>query len=203
MRLLALPPSLAVHGRPGRLCRADPADQARTEACSSAHLHAAASALRLADRDAGRQGLARLADDAGRLDIYRQDGRGSHRAVRRRAARMRVLTLALRTAPPTRLHPPRQGIAAAPVALTIRTSTMLPAPSSKRRADRRHVPPYVAVAPSRAIALLDATGFSRGRFVVEQAGDAAPGRDSAWAEIERVTEDCRSATGQRPGLARF
>ncbi len=38
--------------------------------------------------------------------------------------------------------------------------------------------------------LLDAIGFSRGRFVVEQ-----PGRPPlvlpAWAEVERVVEDCR------------
>ncbi|RZM31641.1 MAG: hypothetical protein EOP67_31935, partial [Sphingomonas sp.] len=38
--------------------------------------------------------------------------------------------------------------------------------------------------------LLDAMGFSRGRFVIEQAG-AAPLVLPAWAEIERVTEDCR------------
>ena len=38
--------------------------------------------------------------------------------------------------------------------------------------------------------LLDAIGYSRGRFVVEQAGLptlVVP----AWPEIERVTEDCR------------
>lgn len=38
--------------------------------------------------------------------------------------------------------------------------------------------------------LLDAMGYSRGRFVVEQAGMPTlviP----AWPEIERVTEDCR------------
>ena len=38
--------------------------------------------------------------------------------------------------------------------------------------------------------LFDAMGFSRGRFVIEQAG-AAPLVLPAWAEIERVTEDCR------------
>ncbi len=38
--------------------------------------------------------------------------------------------------------------------------------------------------------LLDAIGFSRGRFVVEQAG-APPLVLPAWAEVERVVEDCR------------
>lgn len=38
--------------------------------------------------------------------------------------------------------------------------------------------------------LLDAMGFSRGRFVVEQVG-AAPLVLPAWAEVERVVEDCR------------
>ena len=50
--------------------------------------------------------------------------------------------------------------------------------------------PYIAVAIAPADPLLDAMGFSRGRFVLEQPGVAAlvvP----AWAEIERVTQDCR------------
>lgn len=38
--------------------------------------------------------------------------------------------------------------------------------------------------------LLDAIGFSRGRFVVETAG-APPLVVPAWAEILRVVEDCR------------
>ena len=51
-------------------------------------------------------------------------------------------------------------------------------------------PPYVALALTASDPLLDAMGFSRGRFVIEQAG-AAPLVVPAWAEIERVTEDCR------------
>ena len=50
--------------------------------------------------------------------------------------------------------------------------------------------PYLAVALTPNDSLLDAMGFSRGRFVIEQAGYPTlviP----AWAEIERVTEDCR------------
>lgn len=38
--------------------------------------------------------------------------------------------------------------------------------------------------------LLDAIGFSRGRFVVEPAG-AEPIVLPAWPEVERVVEDCR------------
>ena len=50
--------------------------------------------------------------------------------------------------------------------------------------------PYLAVALTPRDSLLDAMGFSRGRFVIEQTGYPTlviP----AWAEIERVTEDCR------------
>lgn len=50
--------------------------------------------------------------------------------------------------------------------------------------------PYIAVAIAPGDPLLDAMGFSRGHFVVDQPGSPAlvvP----AWAEIERVTEDCR------------
>ena len=72
-------------------------------------------------------------------------------------------------------------VAAATVpAVTIRTSTTL-----------RSLP--IAGGESVLAAtdpLLDAIGFSRGRFVIERAG-AAPLVLPAWAEIERVTEDCR------------
>ena len=52
------------------------------------------------------------------------------------------------------------------------------------------VPPYVAATLAPNDPLLDAMGFSRGRFVVTRAG-MAPLVIPAWAEIERVTEDCR------------
>ncbi|MGN6374035.1 MAG: hypothetical protein ACTHMG_00610 [Sphingomonas sp.] len=51
-------------------------------------------------------------------------------------------------------------------------------------------PPYMAAELMPTDQLLDAMGYSRGRFVVEQAGLPTlviP----AWPEIERVTEDCR------------
>jgi len=49
---------------------------------------------------------------------------------------------------------------------------------------------YLAIALNPRDTLLDAMGFSRGRFVLEQTGYqtlVVP----AWAEILRVTEDCR------------
>ena len=50
--------------------------------------------------------------------------------------------------------------------------------------------PYVAAALAANDPILDAVGFSRGRFVVSQAGQP-PLVVPAWAEIERVTQDCR------------
>lgn len=78
----------------------------------------------------------------------------------------------------------RAGAAAAPVAMTIRTST------SVRMLTTQPDAGMLAVSIMPRDGLLEAMGFSRGRFVVEQ-----PGYPTlvlpAWAEIERVTEDCR------------
>lgn len=64
--------------------------------------------------------------------------------------------------------------------MTIRTSTLT-----------RALPAQGGVATLGARdPLLDAIGFSRGRFVVE-APPLAPATVPAWAEILRVTEDCR------------
>ena len=79
----------------------------------------------------------------------------------------------------------RAGSAAGP--LTVRTTT------TTRLLDVRPTggtPAYGAIALIPGDPLLDAMGFSRGRFTVEQAG-APPLVVPAWAEIERVTEDCR------------
>jgi hypothetical protein len=79
----------------------------------------------------------------------------------------------------------RQG--GAPGALTVRTSSItrtLPVqPTGGALA-------YVAVALSPRDPLLDAAAFSRGRFIVEQQG-APTLVVPAWAEVARVTEDCR------------
>ena len=71
---------------------------------------------------------------------------------------------------------------------TIRTSTMARAlPTQPTGA----APPYIAATLTPDDRLLDAIGFSRGRFVVE-----APPLTAlvvpAWPEILRVVEDCRN-----------
>jgi hypothetical protein len=99
-----------------------------------------------------------------------------------------VLTLRCDAASAT-LYLSRQGSAATP--LTIRTSTVarsLPVqPTSPGPAGS---PAYVATRLAARDPLLDAIVYSRGRFIVEQAG-AATLVVPAWAEIARVTEDCR------------
>lgn len=79
----------------------------------------------------------------------------------------------------------RAGVAATP--LTLRTTSTVRALAVQPTGG---TPPFVAAALAPTDPLLDAIGFSRGRFTVEQAGSATlvvP----AWPEIERVTEDCR------------
>ena len=51
-------------------------------------------------------------------------------------------------------------------------------------------PGYLAVALDPRDPVLDAMGFSRGRFIVETA-TMRPLVIPAWAEVLRVAEDCR------------
>lgn len=79
----------------------------------------------------------------------------------------------------------RQGQARGP--LTLRTSTLA---RSVTVQPTGAAPAYVATALMPRDGILDAMAFSRGRFLVEQAGMptlVVP----AWAEVGRVTEDCR------------
>lgn len=76
---------------------------------------------------------------------------------------------------------------AAPAPLTVRTSTIVRT-LAVRPAGGAPASMAVALAPNDG--LLDALAFSRGRFVVEQAG-APTLVVPAWAEVPRVTEDCR------------
>jgi hypothetical protein len=79
----------------------------------------------------------------------------------------------------------RQGQAGTP--LTLRTSSLA---RSLTVQSTGAAPAYVAAALSPRDGLLDAMAFSRGRFIVEQNGMptlVVP----AWAEVGRVTEDCR------------
>lgn len=76
-------------------------------------------------------------------------------------------------------------------ALTIRTTTLtrtLPARSTVH-ADGWPPATIDAVAPA-SDPLLDAMGFSRGRFLIE-GGVTGAVAVPAWAEVLRVTEDCR------------
>ena len=117
---------------------------------------------------------------------YRQDGRGSIALFGQRGADA-ILTLRCDRAAGT-LYLSRAGIASGAVPMTIRTTTVSRTLSSSPTGG---TPPYLAVTIGPRDSLLDAIGFSRGRFVVEQPGYATlvvP----PWAEIERVTEDCRS-----------
>lgn len=114
---------------------------------------------------------------------YRRDARGSI-ALFGPAGADASLTLRCDAAA-RRVYLSRAGGIATP--LTIRTSsttrTLAVQPTGG-------TPAYVAVALAAGDPLLEAMGFSRGRFVVAQAGTptlVVP----AWAEIERVTEDCR------------
>ena len=114
---------------------------------------------------------------------YRRDARGSL-ALFGTAGSDALMTL--RCDPVARrVYLSRAGGSAAP--LTIRTSSVTRAFPVQPTGG---TPPYVAVALSPGDPILDAIGFSRGRFVVEQAGSATLAIP-AWAEIERVIEDCR------------
>lgn len=79
-------------------------------------------------------------------------------------------------------------IGAQAATLTLRTTSLTRLLNAVPTGDAAH--PYIAVALQPSDPLLDAMGFSRGRFIVEQPG-GSPLVVPAWAEIERVTEDCR------------
>lgn len=79
----------------------------------------------------------------------------------------------------------RAGAVAAP--FTIRTSATTRTVATQRTGGAL---PYVAARFAVDDRLLDAMIFSRGRFTIEQPG-AAPLVLPPWAEIARVTEDCR------------
>jgi len=115
--------------------------------------------------------------------VYRQDARGSIALYGQRGMDADLTLRCDRAA--RQLYLSRRGDAAATV--TVRTSTLL---RNLAMVPTGGTPPYVAIAINLRDSLLDAMGFSRGRFVIEQAGQP-PLVIPAWAEIERVTEDCR------------
>jgi hypothetical protein len=115
--------------------------------------------------------------------VYRQDARGSIALYGQAGADAELTLRCDRTAHAMYLS--RKGMVAANA--TVRTSTLV---RSLAMTPTGGMPPYVAVALNPRDPLLDAMGFSRGRFVIEQPG-LPPLVVPAWAEVERVTEDCR------------
>ncbi len=116
--------------------------------------------------------------------VYRRDARGSIALFGAPGADASVTLRCDRLA--ARLYLSRKGEGAA--AMTVRTTSTTRSLASQPTGG---TPAYMAVALAPADALLDAMGFSRGRFVIEQPGLpvlVVP----AWAEILRVVEDCRS-----------
>lgn len=114
---------------------------------------------------------------------YRRDARGSI-ALFGRSDSDAVATLRCDVAA-RQLYLSRSGTTAGPA--TIRTSTVVRTLAMRPTGG---TPPYVATAIAPKDPLLDAIGFSRGRFTIEQTGQA-PLVLPSWAEVERVTQDCR------------
>jgi len=115
--------------------------------------------------------------------VYRQDGRGSI-ALFGQLGRDAELTLRCDTAR-QRVYLSRRGQGSG--VLTIRTSSTL---RSLNAQPTGGTPAYIAVELTPRDSLLDAIGYSRGRFIVEGAGQATlvvP----AWGEVLRVIDDCR------------
>lgn len=114
---------------------------------------------------------------------YRQEGQGTIALFGLRADQPE---LSLRCDRATRqVQIARRGEAPGPI--TIRTST------TARSLAARPTPgaqPYVAVTLPATDPILDAMGYSRGRFVVEMP-PLAPLVVPTWAEVQRVVEDCR------------
>lgn len=117
--------------------------------------------------------------------VYRQDARGSIALFGARGADADFTIRCDRGA--RQLYLSRKGTAPAASAMTIVTTSLTRA---LRSLPTGGTPPYMAASLQPGDTLLDAMGFSRGRFLVEQAGLpilVVP----AWAEVLRVTEDCR------------
>lgn len=114
---------------------------------------------------------------------YESDPRGSRALFGLGGSDARLVLRCDRTE--RQIHLSRPG--SQPGALTIRTSSTTRALAVRPTGG---AVPYVAATLGVRDPLLDAMAFSRGRFVVEQAGGGAlvvP----AWAEVARVIEDCR------------
>jgi hypothetical protein len=115
--------------------------------------------------------------------VYRRDARGSI-ALFGPAGTDALATLRCDAAA-HRIYLSRAGTSTQP--FTIRTTSITRALPVQPTGGAQ---PYVAVALDPRDSLLEAIGFSRGRFTIEQAG-SAPLVLPPYAELERVTQDCR------------
>lgn len=114
---------------------------------------------------------------------YRQEGQGTIASFGLRADQPELSLRCDRASRQVQIS--RRGETAGPI--TIRTST------TARSLAARPTPgaqPYVAVTLPATDPILDAMGYSRGRFVVETP-PLAPLVVPTWAEVQRVVEDCR------------
>ena len=115
--------------------------------------------------------------------VYRQDGRGSIALFGRPGA---DADLTLRCDRNERaVYLSRAGVGGN--AFTVRTTSLTRALTAQPTGG---TPAYVATRIGATDSLLDGMGFSRGRFTVEAPG-MAPLVVPAWAEVLRITEDCR------------
>lgn len=118
--------------------------------------------------------------------VYRQDARGSIALFGQPGADAELTLRCDRAA--AVIYVSRRGPATSDSAMTVRTTSIVRTLAMRPTGGN---PSYLAVTVLVRDPLLDAMGFSRGHFVIEQAGLpvlVVP----AWAEILRVTEDCRS-----------
>lgn len=114
--------------------------------------------------------------------VYRQDGRGSIALFGPAGQPAQVMLRCDRAR--GRVYLSRPG--AAPATLTIRTTSAVRAVQAVPAGG---TPPYVSAEFGTRDPLLDAMGFSRGRFLIEGGGGTLT--VPAWPEILRVVEDCR------------
>jgi hypothetical protein len=114
---------------------------------------------------------------------YRQDSRGSIALFGRVGDDAEVTLRCDRTR--ARIYLSRRGDGAGP--LTVRTTSVS---RTLNAAPTGGTPAYLAAELEVRDPLLDAIGYSRGRFVVSGAGLPALAIP-AWAEMLRVVEDCR------------
>lgn len=116
--------------------------------------------------------------------VYRKDGRGSIALFGSAGADALVTVRCDRLQ--GRIYLSRAGTGAG-APMTVRTSSTTRALQARPTGG---TPPYLAVELAANDPLVDAMGFSRGRFTVEVPGLSAVVAPS-WAEVLRVAEDCR------------